>query len=440
MTSAASRPDSSGGEPMRIAYLLSRYPAVSHTFFLKEVLGLKERGMTVEAASVNRPDRPLEALSGDEVRETQLTYYIKDGRWLALLFKIAAIELRHPIVTLRGVLAALTLGGWDLRERAYAVLYLAEALLVGDWMRRRSLTHLHVHFGGAVAAVGFLVSAAWRVPWSLTLHGPNEFFDQNQLFLEKKIESTAFVFCVSDYGRSQVLRVAPDLDPARVEVLRLGVDCDQLQPRQFPEADCGPCLEPEPVHLVCTGRLAPEKGHLLLLDAVAQLAGLGFPVDLVLIGDGPERRTLEERARRNGLADRVQFTGALSHADTLARVAAADIFVLASFAEGLPVALMEAMALAVVCVSTCVNGIPELIVSEENGLLVCAGNAGELSAALARLAADAGLRRTLGLAGRRTVEADYNLSRNIDLLAASFRRRLHGELAPEPVLAEAMRP
>jgi colanic acid/amylovoran biosynthesis glycosyltransferase len=440
MTPFASDRDASGGEPLRIAYLLSRYPAVSHTFFLKEVLGLKERGMTVEVASVNRPDRAMDALCGDELKEARLTYYIKDGSWIGLAFRLIAIMFSHPVVTARGLLEALTLGGWDLRQRTYALLYLCEALLVGDWMRRRSLCHLHVHFGGATAAVGLLASAAWEIPWSLTLHGPNEFFDQNQLFLERKIQSASFLFCVSDYGRSQVLRVAPALDPNRVEVLRLGVDCRQLQPRHFPDAAADDGLEPEPVHLVCTGRLAAEKGHLLLLDAVAQLAGLGFPVDLVLIGDGPERRTLEERSRGNGLAGRVSFAGSLSHAETLARVAEADIFVLASFAEGLPVALMEAMALGVVCVSTCVNGIPELIVDEENGLLVCAGNPGELSAALARLAADAGLRHTLGMAGRRTVEADYNLSTNIDLLAKAFRRRMLTKPAPQRVLEEAVQP
>ena len=396
--------------------------------------------MEIEVASVNMPDRPLDALSADELSEARLVYYIKIGSWAGLIFKLIGIVFRHPVVTIRGLRAALTLGGWDLKERAYAFLYLAEALLVGAWMRRRALTHLHVHFGGAVAAVGLLVSAAWKTPWSLTLHGPNEFFDQNQLFLERKITSASFLFCVSDYGRSQVLRVAPELDPSRVEVLRLGVDCTQLQPHPDRIANADDGLEPAPVHLVCTGRLAAEKGHLLLLDAVAQLAGLGFPVDLVLIGDGPERRTLEERSRGDGLAGRVHFTGSLSHAETLARVAEADIFVLASFAEGLPVALMEAMALGVVCVSTCVNGIPELITDGENGLLVCAGNAGELSTALARLAADAGLRRTLGMAGRRTVEARYDLGRNIDRLAEAFRRRLLGQAVQDRILEEAVRP
>ncbi len=425
-TPAASGPEPSGEDELRIAYLLSRYPGVSHTFFLKEVVGLRKCGIVVEVASVNPPDRPDTALSAKELEETRTTYYLKREHGGVLFLWVLFIALRHPIVTARGLLTASGLGGWDLRERTFSFLYLAEAMLIGAWMRRRSLGHLHVHFGGASASVGMLVSAAWKVPWSLTIHGPNEFFDQNKISLRRKIKSASFVICVSDYARSQVMRVAPDLDPERVEVMRLGVDCKQLQPRDElePAAVTVEGLLATPVHLVCTGRLTAEKGHLLLIDAVAQLAGLGFRVDLVLIGDGPERHALEQRCARYGLQGSVHFTGAMNHAETLARVAEADIFVLASFAEGLPVSLMEAMALGIVCVSTRINGIPELIVDEENGLLVTAGNTGQVSAALARLAADSGLRRSLGLAGRHTVETNYNLDKNVDLLAATFRRRI----------------
>jgi glycosyltransferase involved in cell wall biosynthesis len=429
---ATTGPEHSGGETLRIAYLLSRYPGISHTFFLKEVVGLRRAGIVVEVASVNPPDRPDAALSAQELEESRTTYYVKAQRRSVLFLAVLLIALRHPAVTIRGLITASGLGGWDLRERAFAFLYLSEALLVGAWMRKRSLCHLHVHFGGASASVGLLVSAAWKVPWSLTIHGPNEFFDQNKISLQRKLKSASFVFCVSDYARSQVMRVATDLDPDRVEVLRLGVDCTQLQPRAEANfAAEGPSVSP--VHLVCTGRLTAEKGHMLLLDAVAQLAGLGFPVDLVLIGDGPERHALEQRCARYGLSGNVHFTGAMNHAETLARVAQADIFVLASFAEGLPVSLMEAMALGVVCVSTRINGIPELIVDEENGLLVTAGNTGQVSAALARLAADSALRQSLGQAGRRTVEASYNLEKNIALLAGAFRRRIQGNSHSEPV-------
>jgi glycosyltransferase involved in cell wall biosynthesis len=154
------------------------------------------------------------------------------------------------------------------------------------------------------------------------------------------------------------------------------------------------------------------------------MAGEGIVLDTTLIGDGPERRAIESQCRLAGLDGQVHLTGALNHAETLAHVARADIFVLASFAEGLPVALMEAMALGVVCVSTTINGIPELIVTGENGLLVAAGNAAHLRSAITRLVRDPNLRNAMGRAARRTVESSYNLSMNHDLLAATLRRRL----------------
>jgi colanic acid/amylovoran biosynthesis glycosyltransferase len=417
------------GESPGIGYLLSRYPAVSHTFLLKEVLGLRRRGIMIEVASINGSDRPYAALPGVEQQEARTTFYVKPGSKIGKLVSLARIVLTHPIVTLRGLRTALSLGDWDLRERAFALLYLVEALLLGDWMRSRSLTHLHVHFGGPVASVGYLVSAAWKVPWSLTLHGPDEFFEEERFFLRTKFESARFLFCISDYGRSQVLRVAPGLDPSRVEVMRLGVDCAALQPGPHPHFNAEAAAPVGPVRIVCTGRLVAAKGHRILVEALARLACDGVALNTTLIGDGPERRALEDQCRLAGLDGRIQFTGALNHAETLAHVADADIFVLASFAEGLPVALMEAMALGVVCVSTCINGIPELIFNGENGLLVPAGNTADLCAAIARLVRDPALREAMGLAARRTVESDYNLPTNHDLLAAALRRRL-GEVQP----------
>ena len=212
------------GDTPRTAYLLSRYPAVSHTFFLKEILGLRQRGITIEVASINDPDRPLADLPDVEREEAGNTFYIKHGSKLGKLVSLSRILFSHPVVCLRGLRAACSMGGWDLRERAFSLFYLAEALFVGDWMRQRSLPHLHVHFGGPVASVGLLVSAAWKIPWSLTVHGPDEFFEQERFLLLKKFESARFLICISDQGRSQVLRIAPSLDPSRIQVVRLGVD------------------------------------------------------------------------------------------------------------------------------------------------------------------------------------------------------------------------
>ncbi len=411
----------------QIAFLLSRYPAVSHTFFLKEILGLRERGIQICTASVNLPDRPTDSLPPLEAVEAAATFYIKKDGKVKLLRRILAIAFREPAVTWRGLRAAFQLGSWDGKARAFSIFYLAEALLVGDWMQRNRLSHLHVHFGGAVATVGMLTSKAWLIPWSITLHGPDEFFDQDAFYLRQKVESANFVICISDFCRSQVLRIAPALSESRLQVVRLGVDCQTLRPTARPGAEQSPSVNlaesapPAVMHIVCTGRMVPAKGHQILLDAVAALRQSGILTTLTLIGDGPERRNLEDQSKRLKIDDCVRFLGALAHGPTLQQVAAADIFVLASFAEGLPVALMEAMALGIPCVSTTIAAIPEMIRDRQNGLLVPPSNIPALRDALELLAVDVDLRRALAVHARTTAETEYNLDRNLDQLASVWK-------------------
>jgi glycosyltransferase involved in cell wall biosynthesis len=170
--------------------------------------------------------------------------------------------------------------------------------------------------------------------------------------------------------------------------------------------------------------MVAAKGHRILLEAIAALAAANVGVTCALIGDGPERPALEALCGRLNIAKQVHFLGAMAHEPTLAEVAKADVFVLATFAEGLPVALMEAMALGVPCVSTTIAAIPELIESGKNGLLVPPANSAALAAALHRLATDEQLRLELGRKARQTAETNYNLATNLDLLASVWARRL----------------
>ena len=253
----------------RVAYLLSRYPAISHTFFLKEVLGMRQRGLAISVASINPPDRARDKLPAVEAYEADQTFYIKSGGIVSVAFRVLKIAAAHPAVLFRGLKAAARLGGWDLKSRAFVVFYLAEAFLVGDWMDRNALPHLHVHFGGPVATVGMLTSAAWQVPWSVTLHGPDEFFDQEAFYLPQKIASARFIVCISDFCRSQVLRIASNLEDSCLETVRLGVDCEALQP-----SASGSLLEPIQTvsfHLVCTGRMVTAKGHRIFIEAIKLL-------------------------------------------------------------------------------------------------------------------------------------------------------------------------
>ena len=411
-----------GSQPLaaavRMGYLLSQYPAISHTFFLQEVLGLRARGMHIETASINRPDRPQSSLPQGEAAEAQRTHYIKDGRRKRAVWNLLETALKHPAVVLRGVRAVMSVEGLRIPERLYWMFYLAEALLVGRWMKMRKLDHLHVHFGGSVANVGMLTSVAWKIPYSLTIHGPEELLNARSYRLEEKIEQASFVLCISDFCRSQLCALMPASEWDKFTVIRLGVDPLVLTPPARPPRYMG---RGETMRLVCTGRMVPAKGHHVLLQAVKLLRERKVPLHVTMIGAGPELARLEEYVRENDLDDCVHFTHALSHPETLAQLRRADLFALASFAEGIPVALMEAMSLSLPCVSTYIAGIPELIRSGVDGLLVPPANAVAFANALEAVIGDQTLRRSLGASARQRIINQYNLPLNQELLAYTFR-------------------
>jgi glycosyltransferase involved in cell wall biosynthesis len=402
--------------PPRLLYLLSRYPGISHTFFINEIQELRKHGFSVEAASINQPDRSRSSMHAFEIEEMERTFYIKS----AGAKRVAAVANRtlllRPRVFARGLRAALRLGQWNPKASLYALFYFAEALILGDWMRSRGHQHLHIHFCGPVATVGMLTSMAWGFTYSLTVHGPDEFYDVEKFYLRQKVEHAKFILCISNFCRSQLMRIAAPEHWDKIRVVRLGVDLDVFSPMP-------PRLEPDHVlEILCVGRLVPSKGQLILLRACAILLSKGRNIRVRLVGDGPDLQHLQSFAEQEGIP--VVFEGAKSHDETRQLLGRADIFALASFAEGVPVALMEAMAMEVPCISTNIAGIPELIRDGLDGLIVPASDAEVLAATLERLAEDPLLRRSLGLAGRKRVHDLYNLPENVNFLASVFRENL----------------
>jgi len=401
--------------PPRLLYLLSRYPGISHTFFLNEIQELRKHGFTVETASINPPDRSRSSMSAAEIKEAESTFYIKSAGVKRVAVVAARTLLLRPMVFVRGLRAALRMGQWNPRATLYALFYFAEALILGDWMRSRGHQHLHIHFCGPVATVGMLASMAWGFTYSLTVHGPDEFYDVEKFYLRQKVEQAKFILCISSFCRSQLMRIAAPEHWDKMRVVRLGVDLNVFLPMP-PEREPDHGLE-----ILCVGRLVPSKGQLILLRACAILLSRGREFRVRLVGDGPDLQHLQAFAEQEGIP--AIFEGAKSHDETRQFLGRADIFALASFAEGVPVALMEAMAMEVPCVSTSIAGIPELIRDGLDGLIVHASDAEVLAAALERLVEDPLLRRSLGIAGRKRVHDLYNLPENVSSLTSVFREK-----------------
>jgi glycosyltransferase involved in cell wall biosynthesis len=253
------------------------------------------------------------------------------------------------------------------------IAYFFEACSLKRHLDASGVAHLHAHFGTNSAAVALLCHSLGGPPFSFTAHGTESFDHPAFIKLDRKIAAARFAVAVCDYGRAQLMRCARPEDWSKIEVVRCGLD------RSF---FVDPVPAPVRLRLVCVARLSAEKGHLLLLDAARALAAEGIDFELTLVGDGSMREAIRARAATLGLAGRVRLAGALSGDDVRKEILDARALVLPSLAEGLPVVLMEALALGRPVIATSVGGVPELIESGIDGWLVPPAAPGALAAAM----------------------------------------------------------
>lgn len=405
------------GAPRSIAYLVSRYPTLSMIFVLREVVALRALGFRIETASINPPDRPPDQLTPIEREEAARTYCVQCDGLSGALTASAKTLLRNPAGFARGLIMAFRLASLDLGRLYLNLMYFAEALMVGQWMLRNRQNHLHVHLASQAASVGLFVARVFGFGYSLTVHGPDEFSDVEGKHLAQKIAAAEFVVCISSFTRSQLMNLCPYNQWDKFSVVRLGVDPTFFAPPTRIETN-------EKFEILCVGRLTPAKGQHLLIDATDRLLKQGRQVRLRLVGSGPDESSLREGAARLGNLSSIVFEGAVNQDRIRSLYATADVFCLPSFAEGLPVVLMEAMSMEIPCVSTCIAGIPELIRNGIDGLLVPASDLNALVGAIARLMDDSQLRNRLARSGRSQVLEHFNLDRNVDELARLFSEKI----------------
>jgi colanic acid/amylovoran biosynthesis glycosyltransferase len=423
-------------EKIRIAYLISRYPAISHTFILREIRHLRRLGFEIAVASINPTDRDSSQLTHEEREEMMHTFYVKPAGIQGAAKAHFYTLLTQPLRYVKGLWFALRLGQLDLKKILYGWFYFIEAVMVGHWMRQQHCSHLHVHFGMASSTVGLIVQQTFPIHLSLTIHGPDEFYDTPSNYLTQKILHADFICCISHFARSQLMMLSPPTEWQKLEISPLGVDPSIFTPRPFRQY-------PTPFELLCVGRLVPVKGQFILIAAIERLLAQGRQVRLRLIGDGPDRENLAREISQHQLTDHILLEGAVNQDRILEFYKKADIFVLASFAEGLPVVLMEAMAMEIPCVTTHITGIPELFqeyintampiqtptitkstILQQYGLLVAPADVSALTNALMLLMDKPSLRLQLGQHGRHKVLKDYELQNNTEKLAQIFRRRI----------------
>lgn len=407
---------------MKVGYLVNTYPRPSQTFIRREIHALERMGWQIHRFAMRAPAEAL-ADPGDreEAARTELVLKAGAGRLLA---SAAVLALRHPARAARSLALALRCGagggagvpgsGGGLRH----LVYWLEAAHVARRCRVLGIRHLHAHFGTNSTTVAMLAAAAGGLSYSFTLHGPEEFDAPRAHSLGEKTARAAFAVTISSYGRSQLWRWTPLSAWDRVHVVHCGIEPDLFA--------TPPALPDGPLRLIAIGRFAEQKGLPVLIEAMTQVRDTAPDITLTLVGDGELRPGIEARIARAGLGGKVRLAGWLDEAGVRAELARSHALVLPSFAEGLPMVVMEAFATGRPAIATSVAGIPELV-TPETGLLVPAGDAAALAEAILDFSAmPREALAAMGEAGRKAVLARHDAGAEAAKLARLLEAALQG--------------
>lgn len=410
-----------------IAYLTGEYPKVSHTFIQREIAALRAVGWSVEACTVRRapPESVVGPVQKEEERKTFAVLEASKNPARLVGAHLWAVA-RAPKRWLSAARLAWRTRPPGLKAGLWQFFYFLEAGVLARHLHRKGVRHLHNHFANSSCSVAMLASEISGIPFSVTMHGPAIFFEPRWWRIDEKIARARFVACISHFCRSQAMYFS---DPAHWDRLKI-VHCG-VTPSDFGRAGRGARGK----HIICVGRLDPIKGMPLLLEALAAVKPDHPEARLSLVGDGPARADLEAQAKRLGIAEDVQFLGYRAAEEIPALLDQADIFALPSFAEGVPVVLMEAMAARLPVVASRVAGVGELVEDGVSGFTIPPGDLESLIGRLDRLLADPALCDRMGGTGRSRVARDFDLDQEVAWLGTIFEAALEGRL-PQTVRPE----
>lgn len=397
---------------LKIAYLINQYPKVSHSFIRREILALEACGLTILRFAVRSCADEL--VDEADLQELTKTRFLLEGGAIALLLGLLKVLLRRPSRFLQATGLTLKMGWRSEQGVLKHLAYLAEACVLLNWLLETEVTHVHAHFGTNSATVALLCRMLGGPPFSFTVHGPEEFDKVEAIALPQKIEQAAFVVAISSFGRSQLYRWTRPEHWSKIRVVHCGIDANFLA--------IAPTPIPDQPRFVCVGRLSEQKGQLLLIEAAKRLAEEGLSFELVLVGDGELRSPIEALIARYQIQDQIKITGWASTTEVREHLLNAKVMVLPSFAEGLPVVLMEALALRRPVISTYIAGIPELVENHTCGWLITPGSIEALVIAMrSALSTSQDKLEHMGQAGLERVALNHNIDLEAGKLAVLFR-------------------
>ena len=402
----------------RIAYFVNQYPKVSHTFIRREIHALERQGFTIQRIALRGWDADL--VDADDVQEREHTRFVLQAGAIGLLLSMLMIMVTRPFRFFLALQSALKMSKHADRPLVFHLIYLAEACRIIPWLKEFDAQHVHAHFGTNSAEVVMLAHILGGPSFSFTVHGPEEFDKPEFLAIREKVRHSAFVVAISSFGRSQLYRWIDYVDWPKVHVVHCGLD------QTFFDVPAVPI--PAVSRVVCVGRLSEQKGQLLLVDAVHRLAQEGIELEVVLAGDGEMRADLESLIEKCKLQGKIRITGWLNSDQVRDEILSARALLLPSFAEGLPVVIMEAMALRRPVLTTYIAGIPELIRPGADGWLFPAGDVEALVSTLKEfLAAPFAELKKMGDAGHQRVLERHSVDIEARKLAKLIRSTINDD-------------
>jgi glycosyltransferase involved in cell wall biosynthesis len=404
--------------PMKIAYMMSRFPKISETFILYEILEQERLGNSVEVYPLLREHQPVMHPEAERlVARAHFHPFIS----LPIIFANMYFILRRPITYFKTVFEILggTLGSPNFFLGAIA--YFPKSVRCAYEMKQQGIQHIHAHFCNHPALAALIIHRLTGIPFSFTAHGSD--LHKDKRMLDKKTAASAFAVTISNFNKGEMIKACGETLRDKIQIIRCGIDPEVFLPTAQKN---GKSL----FRIICVGSFEEVKGHKYLVEACRLLreAGIDFICDL--IGDGPVRQQIAQQIAEADLKDKVILHGSRKRQDVADMMRAADVKVLASVPtaegkrEGVPVVIMEAMASGLPVISTQLSGIPELVENERTGILVQPGDTEALLQALLKLYHDPDLRFKMGQAGREKILTEFNLRVNVIKLADLFSAKM----------------
>ncbi|MEY3219319.1 MAG: hypothetical protein RIT27_676 [Pseudomonadota bacterium] len=394
----------------KIAYLMTDFPSVSHTFISREIKEMQALGVHISCFAIHTPPAHEVAKEDDDFKGN-VFYFFPLNKWAFVKSHLMTL-IRNPFQYLYWFWYIVSRPNTKLRDRLRCAVHFLEAIYLTVEMKKQQIKHIHAHFLQGNATVAMLISKFLNITYSVTVH--NSTLPMDKILQKEKIQHAKFLIAISNYNKQKLLETAPTCGE-KIFVVHCGLDPEQFLPN--PEI-------PNIFTFLAIGRLTWEKSYPDLIEACRILKNKNLIFQCIIVGDGDERQNIEQLIAKYGLEKEIKLAGLVLQEEIQKYYNKAHLFVLSSITEGIPVVLMEAMSKGLPVIATRITGIPELIDDKENGFLVPVNQPVEFANTIEFFMNNEMLRKEMGLKGRQKINQSFHIVKNIQLLKQIFESQL----------------